>query len=223
MIMLALQSVPVTVVPGPASNMGVYLGIGLAVVTLLQVILMAGITAWSASRKEKRDAERLIAAAEAASHLRTIEKEEDWRRQDLVADRVAAAARQAADAAQLLVKAQAETIIRTDEVARIAAAADQRVQEQLKAIDEQGKKIHILVNSDMTAARTNERDQTRLTLIALRRVQALSESLGLPITEEEIAAIQAAEDRIVELDVILADRHAAQLIVEAEAAKRDAQ
>src|SRR6185295_7924739 len=105
---------------------------------------------------------------------------------------------------------------RTDEVARVAAASHEQVQTQLGAISDQAKKIHILVNSDMTAARTNERDQTRLTLIALKRVQALSISLGQDVTDEELTAIQTAEARITELDAILADRHAAQLLSEAQ-------
>jgi hypothetical protein len=166
-----------------------------AVIATVQIVVLTLVQALIASSKEKRD----------------------YARQDAVADRVAAAANQADRAAKLLVKAQAETIARTDEVAKLAADSDLRISDQLRAIDEQGKKIHILVNSDMTAARTNERDQTRLTLIALRRVQALSVKLGMPATDDENKAILDAEARIAELDRILADRHAAQLAVEAEA------
>jgi hypothetical protein len=191
--------------------------LGLAFLAGIQVILLAGINLWAASRKEKRDAERAIAKAKVDAQLKQQEKNEDYKRQDQVASRVAAATAQVASAARLLADAQAETIRKTDEVAQVAAASDQRIQAQLTAIDEQGKKIHILVNSDMTAARTNERDQTRLTLLALKRVQSLSIQLGTPSSEDEEKAIGAAEKRILELDQILADRHAAQLAVEAEA------
>lgn len=68
----------------------------------------------------------------------------------------------------------------------------------------------------MTLARTNERDQTKLTLLALKRVQALSAKLGLPIDTDEIKAIETAEARILELDTILADRLEAQRKVDAE-------
>jgi hypothetical protein len=192
----------------------------LALIAVAQIVLLAVITAFVASRKEKRDAERAIEAAKHAAKLKSEEKAEDWRRQDEVAERVAVAAKQAADAALLLVQAQKDTIARTDEVARIQAESDKRIGDQLLAIDEQGKKIHILVNSDMTAARTNERNQIVLTVLALRRVQALSRKLGLPVDEEEEESIVVAEKRIEELNVILADRLAAQHKVDAESAKK---
>jgi hypothetical protein len=181
--------------------------ITLAIVAGVQVLLLTIVQSTIAARKERTEAER-----------KRVEREEDYARQDLVAERVALAAKQAADAAQLLVKAQHETIARTDEVAKVAAASDALIQAQLKSIDTQGKKIHILVNSDMTAARTNERDQARLTLLALKRVQALSAKLGLSVTRDEVDAIKTAEERIVELDQILADRLAAQRAVDEEAA-----
>jgi hypothetical protein len=192
----------------------------LALIAVGQIVLLAVITGFIASRKEKRDAERAIEAAKHAAKLKSDEKAEDWRRQDEVAERVAVAAKQAADAALLLVQAQEDTIARTDEVARVQAASDKRIVDQLLAIDEQGKKIHILVNSDMTAARTNERNQTMLTVLALRRVQALSRKLGLPVDVEEEESIVTAEGRIEELNQILADRLAAQHKVDAESAKK---
>jgi hypothetical protein len=192
----------------------------LALIAVGQIVLLAVITGFIASRKEKRDAERAIEAAKHAAKLKSDEKAEDWRRQDEVAERVAVAAKQAADAALLLVQAQEDTIARTDEVARVQAASDKRIVGQLLAIDEQGKKIHILVNSDMTAARTNERNQTMLTVLALRRVQALSRKLGLPVDLEEEESIVTAEGRIEELNQILADRLAAQHKVDAESTKK---
>jgi hypothetical protein len=192
----------------------------LALIAVGQIALLAVITGFIASRKEQRDAERAIEAARQAAKLKSEEKAEDWRRQDQVAERVAVAAKQAADAAILLVQAQKDTIARTDEVARVQAESDKRIGEQLLAIDEQGKKIHILVNSDMTAARTNERNQIMLTVLALKRVQALSRKLELPVDPEEEESILAAETRIEELNQILADRLAAQHKVDAESAKR---
>lgn len=179
----------------------------IAIIAGAQLLLLTVVQEILKGRKDRRDAE-----------LKRTEKQEDYARQDAVAARVDAAAKQAADAAKLLVEAQTATIARTDEVARLAAESDQQIRNQLQAIDEQGKQIHILVNSDMTAARTNERDQVRLTLLALKRVQALSLKLGVAIADDELKAIEAAEQRIIELDAILADRHAAQMAVEAEAA-----
>lgn len=193
--------------------------ITLAVLALLPPLLLAGVTGWITSRKEKRDAERALAAAQAIADLKREEKLEDWRRQDEVADRAAKAAaevkivaKQAADAADLLVAAQKETIARTDEVARIAAENDRHITEKLEEGLEQGRKIHILVNSDMTAARTAERDSLKLLVIALKRLAGSDE-----IDTDEIGRV---EKRIAELDQILADRHAAQEKVEAEAARQ---
>jgi uncharacterized lipoprotein NlpE involved in copper resistance len=151
-------------------------GAQMAFIAFAQLIALALVTAWITSRKEKRD----------------------YARQDEVAERVATAAKQAADAATLLVQAQKDTIARTDEVARLAEASDKRIVDQLTAIDEQGKKIHILVNSDMTAARTNERDSMRLLLVALRQVQATNLKLGIDpapgrrVNDQEDDAIKKA-------------------------------
>jgi hypothetical protein len=191
-----------------------------ALVAGAQVILLALITGWVTSRKEKRDAERLIAAALAAAKIKTDdkieearlkreEKLEDWRRQDEVAARAEVVAERAAAAADLLVKAQAETIKRTEEVARLAMEADQRNADKLDA-------IHILVNSDMTAARTAERDSLKLLVIALKNSFNLSVKLGMQPTEAEQDEIVRVEKRIVELNQILADRLAAQLKVDTE-------
>ena len=180
-------------------------GVYIALIAGVQVLLLTVVQALITARKERRDAA-----------IRAEEKREQYAREDLVAARVAAVSQQAAAAQQLLVAAQKESIKRTDEVARLAVESGQHIAAQLTEITEQGKKIHILVNSDMTAARTNERDQARLTLIALRRVQALSANLGLPIDTDEEKAIKIAEERITELDHILADRHEAQVKVEQE-------
>jgi len=181
----------------------------LAFIALLPPLLLAGVTGWITSRKEKRDAERALTAAQAIADLKREEKLEDWRRQDEVAERAAKAAtevkivaKQAADAAFLLVEAQKETIARTDEVARVAAENDKHISEKLEA-------IHILVNSDMTAARTAERAALKLLVIALQKNAATLSSAE----QDEIVRV---EKRITELDQILADRHAAQELVEAE-------
>lgn len=170
----------------------------IALIALAQLLLLTLVQARITSRKELRDAE-----------IRRQDKREDYDRQDKVAERVALAAKQAADAAQLLVKAQHETIVRTDEVARIAKDSDARISAQLMA-------IHKLVNADMTAARTNERDQTVLTLLALKRVQKLGDKLALPPDPDAQKAINDTEARIVVLNQILKDRIEAQKQIDDE-------
>ena len=85
----------------------------------------------------------------------------------------------------------------------------QRLERRLKALDDQGKAIHVLVNSDMTAARTAERAALKLLVIAIRKTNGH--------TPDEQKEIQRVEERIEELDQILADRLAAQREVDAEA------
>jgi hypothetical protein len=188
----------------------------LAIIGAIQILTLTIVQAVIGYFKDQRDAE-----------ARAKEKAEDYKRQDLVADRVAAVALQAKEAARLVaarvetvatnnMTANADLIARTDLVARLASEANVRVEAQLIAIDEQGRKIHILVNSDMTTARTNERDQTRLTLLALLHVKALSQKLGVPLTPGEEQAIEDAKIRIEELNQLLADRLAAQRRVDDE-------
>jgi hypothetical protein len=171
-------------------------GTYLAIVAGIQVVIVLVANGVFSAFKDRRDAS-----------IKAQEKAEDYKRQDLVADRVAAAA-------DKLLEAQSATIQRTEEVARLAALADERTNAQLVASAEQLQKIHTLVNSDMTAARTAERDSLKLLVIALRKNDKLLDS--------ERKEIANAEKRIDELNQILADRLAAQQIVDAQS-KHDEQ
>lgn len=98
---------------------------------------------------------------------------------------------------------------KVDQVAAAAKVATVETASQLR-------QIHTLVNSDMTAARQGQLDQTRLSLILLRKIVAMAESAGRAATVDELAAIEETEKRIGELEGILADRLAQMKIVEAE-------
>ncbi len=166
------------------------------------------IAAAEAAKRQDMVAEQVQVAAQqaAAAAKLLVEQQEDARhRQDAVAERVQTAANQAEEAAKLLAAAQERMTAATEEVARLAAEADVRIQTHLRAIDEQGRKIHILVNSDMTAARTAERDALEELVLELMKTNANTER------------IKKLQRRIEELNQILADRQAAQKIVEAEA------
>ena len=206
----------------PATNVTLLIGLIAVIFGVIQVLALAGMTGWMQAKKDARDAVNAIAAAKTAAQLKSDEKAEDWRRQDELADRVAKqaanVATQAAAAATLLLNAQKDTIARTDEVARQRVLSEKHVNEQLAIIQHGNEKIHTLVNSDMTAARTAERDAVKVTLIALKKVRALSIKLELPELPEEAEAIAAAEARITELDQILADRLAAQIAIDHAAA-----
>ncbi len=185
----------------------------IAVIAGTQLVLMTALQAIIITLKDYRDAQFKRVEKAADAERRKLEKDADYARQDEVA-------RKAAEATASLAVTQKALLERADDLASRTALTTADVTAQLEALDDQGKKIHILVNSDMTAARTNERDQTKLTLMALRRVQALTINLGLPQNDDELVAIEQAEKRILELDAMLADRLAAQHKVEdADAAK----
>jgi hypothetical protein len=175
---------------------------------------------------------------------RREDREADWARQDKVAEKAEQAAKdlaasqkeianKAAEAASLLVAAQERTIQRADEVARLAAEQAVIQGDKLDLIDAQAKRIHTLVNSDMTAARQSELDQTR-TMIAqtqtmievLVRVIALAQSRGQVPDPKDVSALTAAREALkeaqsrgTELEQILADRLQQMHEVEAEAAR----
>ena len=174
------------------SSFGLYLGLGLAGVTLVQVLSLALINGWLGGRKETRDAA-----------IKREEKQEEWRRQDVVAA-------QAAEAARLLLEAQRETIARTDKVARLTEQATRQTSAKLE-------QIHVLVNSEMTAARTAERDTQQLLVLALKHSLTLSQALGHPPDKQELDALAVAEERIVKLNKIILDRNEAQRLVDEEA------
>ena len=147
------------------------------------------------------------------AQIRRDEKLEDWARQDAVAA-------QAAQAAELLLREQRETKSRTDEVAVVAAHAAAKVEVQLGELRAQSADIHDLVNSDMTFARQELLDQTRMLLSLYRRAVEADVEAGREPLEADLQAIKDAEERVQQLRGILADRLAQQALVEERHAAR---
>jgi hypothetical protein len=137
--------------------------------------------------------------------IRKAEKEEDWARQD----RVAAIA---ATAAERLATAQATTIKRTDEVARLAALDSRKVQDKLDRMETVGLTTHALVNSDMTEARESELTAARALLEVLERIVGAREA-GRNPEDTDIEAIREARLRIRALEALIADRKAAATMI----------
>jgi hypothetical protein len=140
------------------------------------------------------------------NRLRRAEKREEWERQD---------AREAAERH------------RQEEVARRLQAEQERIREAAdRAADEaaidraatasQLMQIHTLVNSDMTAARQELLDQTRLLVNMYRRTIEEEEAAGRTPLPDDVKALADAVARAEELQGILADRLAQQRIVEKE-------
>lgn len=71
--------------------------------------------------------------------------------------------------------------------------------------DSQLRQIHALVNSDMTAARQGELNQTLISLTVMRKLMILEAAAGTDVSEDEIL-IAKTEVRVHELRALLARR-----------------
>jgi hypothetical protein len=148
-------------------------------------------------REDEKEAKRLKAAEEVAARAETAAS-------DLAASQKKIAD-QAAVAAELLVASNER-----------AAANAELTLGKLDQIDKQAKRIHTLVNSDMTAARQEQLDQIRITVTVLKRVIDLAAKNGIKPDKQDVESLARAESRVAELESILADRAHQMQLVEAE-------
>jgi hypothetical protein len=139
-------------------------------------------------------------------------KREDWARQDAVADR-------AEHAAELLLAEQQKIRANTEKVAVLAASTAATTADQLAQVLEGNQEIHHLVNSDMTAARQELLDQTRLLVRMYRKTISRDEAAGRTPAESDETALRDAEIKVTELQHILADRLAQQRMMEVRQAE----
>ena len=138
-------------------------------------------------------------------------KKEDWRRQDIVADRAAKAAqaitigmKETADQAQVAAKL---LVINNEAVASTAAVTQSKLDV-----------IHTLVNSNMTAAMQAELDATVRELAMMNEVIALNRAAGREPSKEALGAIVDTGAKIAELRAALADRLKQTQVAESQAA-----
>jgi hypothetical protein len=115
------------------------------------------------------------------SRAKRKEKDQDYAREDAVAAR-------AAEAAKLL-------SINTAKVAETA----QRTSDKLDV-------IHVLVNSNMTAAMQAELDATVREAAMIQEVMDLKMAAGTQPAVEALAALESARNKITELKAVLAGR-----------------
>jgi len=153
----------------------------------------------------------------------------DYQRQDKVALAAAETARaaarqvrdvaeQAAEAAAILQAAQAESIRRTDEVARLAEQQAALVGAKLDDTNGKLDVIHGLVNSAMTTALQSEMDALVTSLAMMREVMDLKKSGGHEPAAEAVIALQATEAKITELQASITDRLKQAEVIAARAA-----
>jgi hypothetical protein len=134
--------------------------------------------------------------------MHIADREADWEHQEEVARR---AAKVAAD----LIASQKIT---ADLAERTAAQTNTK----LDQLDLQTKRIHTLVNSDMTAARQAQLDQARASVAILQRVIALARHRGVDPEPQDLMDLDDAQASVANLEIILADRMTQMRAVEAE-------
>jgi hypothetical protein len=144
------------------------------------------------------------------NRYRAKERQVDFERQEAVATRVAAVARQASDDAKSLRK-------RTDEVAAVAAessaeliktnkAAAEATNAQLHDLHVGQREIHALVNSNLTTEMQAHQAALVSTLGLMQEVVALQRRNGIEPSADTLTAMENTRLKIAELDAILKDR-----------------
>jgi len=140
------------------------------------------------------------------SRAKRKEKDQDYAREDAVA-------KQAAEAARLLVERQDAMASKAAEAARLLAVNTAAVTETAHVAAESAQRtsdkldvIHILVNSNMTAAMQAELDATVREAAMIQEVMDLKMAAGTQPAVEALAALESARKKIGELGAALKDR-----------------
>jgi hypothetical protein len=140
------------------------------------------------------------------TRTRRKERIEDFERQDAVA-------LQAAEAAKLLSERQDAAANKAAEAARLLAVNTAKVAETAKDAADTAKKandkldiIHVLVNSNMTAALQAELGATERELALMMEVIELRKGVGRDPNVETLATVEATRNKIGELRATLMDR-----------------
>jgi hypothetical protein len=143
------------------------------------------------------------------AEIRKAEKDQEYARLDAVADKAEAtareAAKQAAEAASLLVK------------------SNEAVAETARVTNGKLDVIHQLVNSNMTAAMQDSMGALKAQLVLMHEVIDLKRAAGAVPSPDALTAIAATEAKIVELQAVLTDRERqAKIVADQEATARAA-
>jgi hypothetical protein len=133
------------------------------------------------------------------SRAKRKEKDQDYAREDAVA-------KQAAEAARLLVERQDAMASKAAEAARLLAVNTEAVAKTAQRTSDKLDVIHTLVNSNMTAAMQAELDATVREAAMIQEVMDLKKTSGVDPTVEALAALKSARNKIAELTSTLTDR-----------------
>ena len=130
---------------------------------------------------------------------RRAELAETYRRQDEVAARTAAAVAAVAASQQLIAANQ-------DQAAALLLAANERVAEATADVQSRLAQIHVLVNSQLTAAEHRELEATKALLGTMLELAALRRDGGTEPSVEAQDLIMETEFRVAALEASLAER-----------------
>jgi len=165
-------------------------------------LIMTGITTlvplWLSNRRKTADYEEASKA-----------KQEDWARQDAVA-------KQAAEAAKLLLDRQELDSLKTAEAARLLLAANERVAKSSGEMNEKLDVIHTLTNSKMTEEMQGRLEETQRSLASLEEIVSLKKAAGSEPSPEALGVIKNTKERITELKARLHDRFEQQKKIDAQ-------
>lgn len=103
-------------------------------------------------------------------------------------------------------KEKEQDYARQDEVAAKVVEAAKKVAKTAKTSDKKLDEIHILVNSNMTAAMQAELDARIGQLLLMKEVIELKKALGKTPLKDALVAVESTEEKITELRTKLADR-----------------
>jgi hypothetical protein len=207
-----------------ALNQAVIVGL-LALVGIFITSMLAPMVQGWVKGKVEADAIKDAAERDAAERLhvkieheqeaadRRAEKQQDWDRQDLVADRAAKAAKDLLESQVLLAKQQADA-------AALLVINTQSVTAQLKVIDAGQQINHLLLNSEKTAGMKRELVAEQRTVALLTELAALHRSMGHEPTPETLAAIETSRATIRNLAAELDERAEQQKLADAHIAKQ---
>jgi hypothetical protein len=166
------------------------------------------------------------------AEVKRLEKEQDNARQDFLADRAERSAKalieQSAQIANRVAREAKEVSLQAanavEETARVleentkaATIVAVETKEALSKLDRDQKIIHSIVNSGQTALMTLNYESTKRELVLLRHVVDLDRKAGREPTVDALAEIEAAVQKIAELNVALTDRLRQQANVDKEA------
>lgn len=130
---------------------------------------------------------------------RRLEKEQDYARLDMVAEKAEKAAEMVADKVRLVAQKAAED-------AKLLVSINERVAAKAKLTIEKLDVIHALVNSNMTATMQSELDSHVVALALMIEIIELKRAAGSEPSVESLASIKSETLRVETLKKVLTDR-----------------